>query len=720
MNRTITKVAIRYEHDVVLARQRARQIAALLGFDNQDQVRIATAVSEIVRNAFRYAKEGMAEFRLETSPPPGTLRVVISDQGPGIPHLQEILEGEYVSTTGMGMGILGARKLMDDFQITSDKSGTIVTLAKELPRRAGNASAIRVAEVAGALARQPPQDPFEELQRQNQELLSALHEVQRQKTQLAQLNRELEDTNRGVVALYAELDERADYLRRASELKTQFLSNMTHEFRTPLNSILSLSRILLDRIDGDLGVEQERQIKFIQQGAQELSELVNDLLDLAKVEAGKVKIEAAEFEVEDLFGALRGMLRPLLAHNSAVNLVFEDASELPPLVTDESKVSQVLRNLISNALKFTERGEVRVRATLNKEDWVALSVTDTGIGIALEDQDRIFEEFTQLEGPHQKGKRGTGLGLPLSRKLAELLGGSLTVSSKPGEGSTFTLHAPCKYAGPGVVSFAPEVTTELDPTRYPVLIVEDNRETLFIYDKYLKGTGFQPLPAQTLKQARHALLQFRPIAVILDVMLAHENTWAFLADFKHNPSTHNVPVIVITVVENEHKAIAMGADAFHSKPVDRAWLLRKLEDLALKTRSEEALIIDDDEASRYILKGFLSGTRFRALEADNGALGLTLARERKPAVIFLDLIMPGLQGAEVLEALKADPETKDIPVVIHTGKKLTAHEHKKLQRSAVSIIPKNHEDRQASAREIHAALVQASPSASWGSTQETL
>src|SRR5262249_51286513 len=302
-----------------------------------------------------------------------------------------------------------------------------------------------LARIADELARQPASDPLQEVQRQNQELLRALDELGRRQDELAGLNRELEDTNRSVVALYAELEEKADHLRRADDLKSRFLSNMSHEFRTPVNSIQALARMLLDRVDGDLGVEQERQVLFIRKAADALSELVNDLLDLAKVEAGKIVIRPIEFDVAHLFGALRGMLRPLLV-GEAVTLVFDEPEDVPSLYTDEAKVSQILRNFISNALKFTERGEVRVTARLLPDrNAVAFSIADTGIGIAPEDQERIFQEFTQIDSPLQRRVQGTGLGLPLCRKLAELLGGSVHVESTPGVGSTFTAIVPTVF-----------------------------------------------------------------------------------------------------------------------------------------------------------------------------------------------------------------------------------------------------------------------------------
>src|SRR5215208_5685105 len=443
----IIAVAIHSEDDVVTARQRARQIARLLSFDRQDQTRVATAVSEITRNAFAYAEGGRVEFLVDEKTNPPLFLTRVTDHGPGIENVRQVLAGQYRSTSGMGLGIIGAKRLMDLFEIESSPArGTTVLMGKHFPRGTSTFAPSNLAWISNELAQLAPRTPLAELQQQNQELLRTLGELHMRQEDLTRLNSELEDTNRGVVALYAELDEKAEQLQLANELKTRFLSNMGHEFRTPVNSILALTRLLLGRSDGELTAEQERQVTFIQQGAQGLSELVNDLLDLAKVEAGKIAVRPEEFRVAHLLGALRGMFRPMVPPE--VTLDFDEPCAIPPLYTDEGKVSQILRNFISNALKFTPRGRVRVSAALDAaRQEVVFTVADTGIGIVPEDQDRIFEEFAQAEHPIQQRAKGTGLGLPLARKLAELLGGSINVQSTPGRGSIFSASIPLVYGG---------------------------------------------------------------------------------------------------------------------------------------------------------------------------------------------------------------------------------------------------------------------------------
>jgi CheY-like chemotaxis protein len=355
-----------------------------------------------------------------------------------------------------------------------------------------------------------------------------------------------------------------------------------------------------------------------------------------------------------------------------------------------------LRNFISNALKFTERGEVRVSVKRGLKGTIVFAVSDTGIGIAPEDQDRIFEEWVQVEGKHQKYVKGTGLGLPLSRKFAQLLGGDVSVTSQIGIGSTFFATVPISVpTEPTAVSFLSRTRTEISPSKRPVLVVEDNPEALFIYDKYLKDTHFQMVPARNLKEARSALGEFRPEAIVLDVLLQGEHSWELLQDLKQNPTTMDIPVLVITVVENRAKALALGADAFSAKPAERSWLLNQLEAVVRVDNTPHVLIIDDDEVARYVLRSVLANQQLRFTEATGGRQGLLHARDAKPDIVILDLKMPDLSGFEVLKALKMDPQTSAIPVIIHTSKVLD-HGERQLLDQAVSVLSKDSRSREES------------------------
>jgi len=269
-------------------------------------------------------------------------------------------------------------------------------------------------------------------------------DLQHLREENAALRAELDETNQGVLALYAELDQQAEQLKQVSELKSRFLSYMSHEFRTPLGSILSIARLLEDGMDGELNGEQAKQVRFISAAAVELRDMVDDLLDLAKIEAGRITISPAWFDLMDLFSALRGMFRPLVEGAGTVDLVFEDPPALPMLYTDDKKLSQILRNFISNALKFTQHGQVTVSARVVDERLIRFSVRDTGIGIPEHMLGALFEDFVQVDTPLQKRLRGTGLGLALCRRFAELLGGSVGVESVVGQGSEFHVLLPIK------------------------------------------------------------------------------------------------------------------------------------------------------------------------------------------------------------------------------------------------------------------------------------
>jgi signal transduction histidine kinase len=279
----------------------------------------------------------------------------------------------------------------------------------------------------------------------SQELEELRAQVARQQAEIDFLQTELAETNKGVLALYAELDENAAQLREAADLKSRFLSYMSHEFRTPLASITSISDILIGGMDGALNAEQQRQVQFVRGSVRELTDMVDDLLDLAKVDAGRIAISPEWFEMVDLFSALRGMFKPIVGTGD-VSLVFEETVAIPRIYTDDKKLSQILRNFISNALKFTTAGEVRVSATLVAPDRVEFAVSDTGIGIAKEHLPALFSDFVQIDARIQKRLRGTGLGLSLAKKFAELLGGTVGVTSEEGSGSRFFVVIPTRYA----------------------------------------------------------------------------------------------------------------------------------------------------------------------------------------------------------------------------------------------------------------------------------
>ena len=530
---TLGRLAVGSAEDVASARQKIMRVAELLCLHRQAQTRIATAVSEIARNACNHAGGGDIQLDYAAAARPGRLVVTIRDQGPGIADLDAVLSGQRAFAPGHGTGLASARRLVDAFDIASGPGGTIVHLTQHHPAAARLPEAT-VKAIAQVLSH-GGSDPLSALHEQDRQLIDSLAELQERQLEADRLSRELEETNRGVVALYSELEQKAEQLRVVSEMKSRFLSHMSHEFRTPLNSILALTRLLLDRVDGELGGEQERQVEYVRKAALGLLEMVNDLLDLAKVEAGRLDIKADGFTVASLFASLRGSLRPLLV-SSAVELSFEVEPGMPEMHTDEQKLAQVLRNLVSNALKFTEQGHVRVRARHDGARLRAVfTVEDSGIGISPADQERIFEEFSQVDGRLQRG--GTGLGLPLSRRLALLMGGDLTVHSEPCRGSTFELFVPLRFgqtAAPGPAGSGPRL-----------LVVDDEEAFRYVVSHIAGDAGFQVIEAANGEEALARMQERRPDLVVLDLHMPLMDGFAVLASMD-SPELADVPVIVCT------------------------------------------------------------------------------------------------------------------------------------------------------------------------------
>jgi signal transduction histidine kinase len=531
----VYSVAIGNADDGVTLRQRARQLAQLLGFPGNDCVRIATSVSEVARTVYSRGQNGQAEFFLDTTDPQHSLVIRVTDSktlafghtvGAGTPR------GVAGIAADVGMAAVG--RLMDNFDIQAHAgAGTQILLKKRLPPGAAPLGQERLSAIRKELDR-PPSGVVQEVQEQNRELAAALEEIRQRNLEIGHLNRELAETNRGVVALSAELEEKAEQLRAANEVKSRFLSHASHEFRTPLTGIIGLTRLLLN--SGEKRSEEERrQLQFILRSAEDLTAIVDDLLDLAKVEAGKIQLYPAEFELSSLLGAMRGLFRPLQAADS-VNLVFEEPSGMPPLFTDEGKVGQIVRNLVSNALKFTEKGEVRVSARLLPDsDSVEISVQDTGIGIAPENLSRIFEEFSQVDSPVQRRVKGTGLGLPLVRRLAELLGGGVSVSSTPGMGSTFTVRLARRLN-----------VRAVDPDRpASAVIVDDEEIARYLLRQRLPRVCKTWEAGDGAEGIRIAAAQ-QPEVIFLDWNMPGMNGGEALAEIRRDPALKDTAVVMIT------------------------------------------------------------------------------------------------------------------------------------------------------------------------------
>jgi signal transduction histidine kinase len=439
----LTRMRLRSEQDVFTVRQLGREAARLVGMEQQDQTRVATALSEVGRVVLADGNAADVVFTVALEGVP-TLRVAVGIPRPG-------------GAAGIGAQLAHVGRLVDTLEVGDDENGTVVRMARRLPSGAPKLTRDRMDEIRAGLAEHVPGTPLDELNVQNQQLIAALDEVRAQRDDLARLNaeleetnrgvmalyhqlsEELEETNRGVVALYAELDENRVQLRAASEAKSRFLANVSHELRAPVTAVIGLARLLVDPSSEPLSSEQRRQVDLISGSAGDLLTLVNDLLDLAKAEAGRIEPDWSEVDLKAVFGQLRGTLRPL-ATRPEVEFVVEE----PPVTTlrtDEVLLTRILRNLLTNAIKFTADGEVRLAGRLVDDD-VEFTVTDTGAGIPAELHERVFEEFYQVPGSQAIAGKGTGLGLPYARRLAGILGGGLFVASKPGEGSTFSLRLP--------------------------------------------------------------------------------------------------------------------------------------------------------------------------------------------------------------------------------------------------------------------------------------
>ncbi len=492
--------------------------------------------------------------------------------------------------------------------------------------------------------------------------------------------------------LYEELEEKSRQLEEASSHKSEFLASMSHELRTPLNAIIGFSEVLLERMFGDLNAKQEEYLHDILTSGRNLLQLINEVLDLSKVEAGRMELELGSVYLPDVLERGLTMVRERASrHGIALGLEVDPRIEL--VEADEQKVRQVVFNLLSNAVKYTPNGgrmDVRTRLV---EGEVQVEVRDTGIGIAPEDQERIFESFQQGAHGATMKREGTGLGLTLSRRFVELHGGRIWVESEVGAGSTFTFALPARQPGAGAhvaACEAPAAEAETAAGAGPaILLVEDEKYSADLLTLYLSGAGYKVVVVRDGEEGLQLTRRLHPAGILLDVFMPRLDGWEFLTRLKADPAIADIPVIIVSMLDERGKGFASGAAGYLVKPVKRDDLLATLQRFNLPARTPQRLVkvlaVDDDPLATELIEAVLQPEGFMVLRATGGEEGVRLARQESPSVIILDLIMPEVDGFAVVERLRADPATADLPILILTSKSMTAEEKDRL-RGQISYL----------------------------------
>jgi CheY-like chemotaxis protein/signal transduction histidine kinase len=570
-----------------------------------------------------------------------------------------------------------------------------------------------------------------ELQTQQKELQQTNEQLAQKAQQLAEQNVEVERKNQEIEQARRALEEKAKELALTSKYKSEFLANMSHELRTPLNSILVLGQQLSDNPDANLTPKQVEFARTIHGAGTDLLNLISDILDLSKIESGTVSVEAEEV----FFGSLLDMVgRPFRHEAEARKLSFElhqDSNLTRSLVTDSKRLQQVLKNLLSNAFKFTEHGGVRLAVSQASTGWskdhpilggaasvVAFEVSDTGIGIPQDKQRIIFEAFQQADAGTSRKYGGTGLGLAISRELAGLLGGEIQLHSTPGKGSTFTLYLPQTYVGPigptlaagdrnaspssqaALASLAiaeqpaeriEDDRNDLQPGDTVLLIVEDDPHYARILCDLSHEKGFKVLVAMRGAEALSLAREFRPTAISLDVFLPDMLGWTVLNHLKQEPSTRHIPVQMLTMDEDWHHGLSRGAFSFVTKPTTTDGIgaaLNRIKEYS-EPRRKQLLVVEDNPAEQLSIRELLGYDDLDVTVAATGKEALALVNEKQFDCAVLDLRLPDMSGFEVLEQLREEAEVRDLPVVVFTGKELTAEEDARLHTLARSVVVKD-------------------------------
>lgn len=537
----------------------------------------------------------------------------------------------------------------------------------------------------------------EHLARMNQQLEAQSEELQDQAEELQDQASELQHTSEELQEQNIELEAQRKQVEAANKLKSEFLSNMSHELRTPLNSIMALSRVLLMQTQDRLNEEESSYLEIVERNGKRLLTLINDILDLSKIEAGKMDVYPQLISVKSLIQVVKENLQSL-ADEKNLKMTLKIPENLPYAETDESRLHQVLTNIVGNAVKFTEKGSVIISSYFDKEN-ISIRIQDTGIGIAEDLLPFIFDEFRQVDGTTSRQYEGTGLGLAIAKKTVGILGGHIHVDSKKDVGSVFTIEIPIKWYGKeeeqDLIIHQKFENVKLNSS---ILVVDDDLKTVEMICQFLKEEGYATICSTSGKEALELANKYKPFAILLDIIMEDMDGWEVLQNLKHNDDTKDIPVVIVSVSQDRKTGLALGAIGFIDKPIDKENLIsqiRKIEKLP-----ETVMLVDDNEMELKQISSFFEAENIATILANNGRECLEKLKTNKPDVIILDLVMPELDGFMVVDELRKNEKTRNIPVIVLTAKVLTQKEREKLKGSVSSLIEKSNLNRDLLLQEI--------------------